>query len=228
MSFGYAVFDAYGTLFDVAAAARRAAAEPGGEALAQHWQALATIWRDKQLQYTWLRAITGAHCDFAQVTAEALDYAMEAQGLEDPALRDRLLALYQELEAYPEVPSMLRQLKAAGVTTAILSNGSPRMLAAAVHSAEIGDSLDAVLSVESVGVFKPDSRVYDMVGAAFGCTPGEVLFVSSNGWDAAGASGYGFHTAWVNRAGLPLDRLPWTPARILPDLTSIPEIATGR
>jgi 2-haloacid dehalogenase len=213
-------------LFDVAAAARRAAAEPEGAVLAQHWQALATTWRDKQLQYTWLRAITGAHCDFDQVTAEALDFALEERGLDDAALRARLLALYMELDAYPEVPGMLAALKAANVTTAILSNGSPGMLAAAVGSAGIGAHLDAVLSVEDVGVFKPDARVYDMVGARFGCAPDEVLFVSSNGWDAAGATGYGFNTAWVNRAGVPMDRLPWVPRTILKDLTSIPEIAT--
>jgi 2-haloacid dehalogenase len=221
-----AVFDAYGTLFDVAAAARRAAQEPGGGALAEHWQALAQVWRDKQLQYTWLRAITGAHADFWQVTSEALDYALEAQGLDGaPDLRARLLSLYRELDAYPEVPAVLQSLKAAGLRTAILSNGSPEMLAAATASAGIGGHLDALLSVEAVGIYKPDSRVYDLVADHFACAKGDVLFVSSNGWDAAGAAGYGFETAWVNRAGLPMDRLPWTPAHTLPDLTTLPELA---
>ena len=220
------VFDAYGTLFDVSAAAREAAAEPGGEALAETWPRLAETWRAKQLQYSWLRAITGAHTDFWEVTRDGLDYALEAAGLEgDAELRERLLQLYRELTAYPEVPEMLAALKAAGLRTAILSNGSPEMLADAVTSAGITALLDEVLSVEDVGVFKPDARVYDMVGTAFHCTREQVLFVSSNGWDAAGAAGYGFTTAWVNRAGDPVDRLPWRPHHVLADLAPIPALA---
>lgn len=223
------VFDAYGTLFDVTAAARRAAEAPDAGPLADHWAALARVWRDKQLEYTWLRAITGAHCDFWQVTGEALDYALEAVGLDPaPGLREKLMALYRELDAYPEVPGLLSRLKAAGLQTAILSNGAPEMLEAAVSSAGIGGLLDAVLSVEEVGVFKPDARVYHLVECRFGCDRGDVLFVSSNGWDAAGASGYGFFTAWVNRAGLPVDRLPWRPAHVLSDLTPVAEIALSR
>lgn len=221
------IFDAYGTLFDVAAAARLAAAEPAFPQLQDTWPALAEHWRQKQLQYTWLRAITGAHTDFWQVTQDGLDWALARAGLEgDAALRARLLALYWELQAYPEVPAMLQALKTAGLNTAILSNGAPEMLAGAVQSAGIGDVLDDCLSVESVGVFKPDARVYDLVGDRFGCAKSEVLFVSSNGWDAAGATGYGFVTAWVNRAAEPVDRLPWTPQHILHDLTGIPELAT--
>ena len=217
------VFDAYGTLFDVAAAARRAAAEPGREAFAEHWPAIAAHWRLKQLQYTWLRAITGDHTDFWTVTQDGLDWALEAEGLADDAgLRERLLQLYRELDAYPEVPEMLTALKDRGKITAILSNGSPDMLAAAVRSAGIGDRLDDVLSVESVGIFKPANVVYDMVGQRFGCERGEVLFVSSNGWDAAAAAGHGFQTAWVNRAGEPMDRLPAWPDTVLGDLSGIP------
>ncbi|UWQ54401.1 haloacid dehalogenase type II [Leisingera caerulea] len=220
------IFDAYGTLFDVAAAARQAASEPQFAHLQDNWAELAGHWRLKQLQYTWLRAITGAHADFWDVTQDGLDWAMEAAGLDgDSALRQRLLDLYWELQAYPEVPAMLKALKDAGMNTAILSNGSPAMLDGAVQSAGLADVLDDVLSVESVGIFKPDSRVYDLVGKRFGCAKDEVLFVSSNGWDAAGASGYGFVTAWVNRAGEPVDRLPWKPAHILPDLTAIPDLA---
>ncbi|WP_299599183.1 haloacid dehalogenase type II [uncultured Tateyamaria sp.] len=220
------IFDAYGTLFDVAAAARIAAAEPAFPQLADTWPAVAEHWRQKQLQYTWLRAITDAHTDFWQVTQEGLDWALERNGLAgDAALRERLLALYWELQAYPEVPAMLHALKDAGMNTAILSNGSPDMLNGAVQSAGIGDVLDDCLSVESVGIFKPDSRVYDLVGQRFGCAANEVLFVSSNGWDAAGASGYGFNTAWVNRAGEPVDRLPWAPQHMLNDLTGIPQLA---
>ncbi|WP_170426799.1 haloacid dehalogenase type II [Ruegeria arenilitoris] len=220
------IFDAYGTLFDVAAAARQAAGEPEFEALQKKWPELANHWRLKQLQYTWLRAITDAHTDFWDVTQDGLDWALEATRLDDDAtMRQRLLDLYWELQAYPEVPEMLRALKEGGLQTAILSNGSLPMLDGAVKSAGIGDVLDDVLSVESVGVFKPDSRVYDLVQNRFGCERDEVLFVSSNGWDAAGASGYGFVTAWVNRAGEPVDRLPWRPAHVLSDLTAIPQLA---
>ncbi len=219
------VFDAYGTLFDVTAAARQAAAEPGHAQLADCWQKLAGDWRQKQLQYTWLRAVTGAHTDFWEVTQNGLDWAMEASGLSDPALRERLLALYWELSAYPEVPAMLSRLKQAGMNTAILSNGSPDMLQGAVQSADIGDVLDDVLSVESVGIFKPADAVYALVEQRFGCARGEVLFVSSNGWDAGCATGFGFTTAWVNRGGEPMDRLPWVPAHQLTDLTTIPDLA---
>ncbi len=221
------VFDAYGTLFDVAGAAREAAAEPGGAALAEHWPKVADTWRRKQLEYTWIRALAGAHADFWTVTCDALDYALEEAGLSDPALAERLRALYRALPAYPEVPAMLSALKAAGRETAILTNGSPEMLASAVAAAGVGDRLDAVLSVEAVGVFKPAKAVYDMVGARFGCAASDVLFVSSNGWDAAAASGYGFATLWVNRAGAPVDRLPWRPAHVAADLTAVPDIAAA-
>ena len=220
------VFDAYGTLFDVAAAARTVAAEPGRSAFAAQWPKLAEIWRAKQLQYTWLRAITDNHTDFWTVTQNGLDFALDALGLEkDAELRERLLSLYWELQAYDEVPEMLATLKAKGFATAILSNGSPDMLEGAVRSAGLNAYLDAVLSVQSVGVFKPDSRVYDLVGAHFGCTKEQVLFVSSNGWDAAAASGYGFGCVWVNRAGEPVDRLPWTASHQMQDLTDIPKLA---
>lgn len=220
------IFDAYGTLFDVAAAARQAASEPGNEALADTWPKLSEFWRLKQLQYSWLRAVMNEHADFWQVTQDGLDWSLEACGLDgDAALRDRLLALYLELQAYPEVPKMLADLKAAGLNTAILSNGSPDMLKGAVDSAGIGDVLDDVLSVESVGIFKPARQVYDLVGERFVCNDDEVLFVSSNGWDAGAASGYGFTTAWVNRGGDPVDRLPGKPHHILSDLTTIPDIA---
>jgi len=222
------VFDAYGTLFDVSAAARLAAAEPGREALAAVWPQLSELWRAKQLQYTWLRAITGAHADFWTVTCDALDYALEATGLADDApLRDRLRALYHELAAFPEVPAMLAALKAAGLQTAILSNGAPGMLAAAARSAGIADSLDAVLSVESVGVYKPDARVYGMVGARVSVATEDVLFVSSNGWDAAAATGFGFTTLWVNRAGDPADRLPWLPTHTARDLSAVSAVAAA-
>lgn len=221
------IFDAYGTLFDVTAAAREAASEDGFEALSDTWQIVARDWREKQLQYTWLRAITGEHADFWQITGNALDWALEASGLTDPKLRDRLMQLYWELSAFPEVPDMLGALKDANIATGILSNGSPEMLQGAVTSAGVGRLLDHVLSVESVGIFKPSPKVYDLVGRAFGCEAANVLFVSSNGWDASAAKGYGFNTAWVNRSGLPVDRLDHKPDHILSDLSGIPALAQG-
>lgn len=219
------VFDAYGTLFDVAAAAREAAAEPGNETFAEHWVEIAKTWRAKQLQYTWLRAAAGVHQDFWSVTQDGLDYALDERVVDDPALRERLLALYWELSAFPEVPEMLRALKAAGKATAILSNGTPEMLEGAVSAAGVGDALDACLSVQSVGAFKPDRRVYALVGEHFGRPAREVLFVSSNCWDACAAAGYGFTSVWVNRSGEPMDRLPWRPKHVLGDLRRIPELA---
>lgn len=218
------VFDAYGTLFDVAAAARELAAEPGREDFAKVWPQVSADWRLKQLQYSWLRAVTGDYCDFWQVTQDGLDWALERAGQEDAALREALLGLYWRLAAYPEVPGMLETLKGAGLSTAILSNGSPKMLSGAVDSAGIGPLLDDVLSVESVGIFKPAAVVYDLVGERFSCAPSEVLFVSSNGWDAAAASAYGFRTLWVNRMGEPVDNLPGRPAHEANDLTGVPAL----
>ena len=217
----HAIFDAYGTLFDVTAAARRLAA--GEPALAGCWQPLAEDWRRKQLEYTWLRAIMGDHADFRQVTAEALDWALEARGL-PPRLHAPLMVLYDRLDAYPEVPAMLAALTARGVTCAILSNGAPGMLAAAVASAGVGGHLAAVLSVEEVGVFKPSPRVYAMACDRLAILPGQAVFVSSNGWDAAGAARFGFRSVWVNRSGAPLDRLPHRPGHVLPDLSPLPDL----
>ena len=220
------VFDAYGTLFDVSAAARQVANEGNFPQLETTWSELAAHWRTKQLQYSWLRAISDAHTDFWEVTGNGLDWALEKTGLDgDADLRQRLLDLYWELEAFEEVPGMLKRLKEGHMQVAILSNGSPAMLTGAVQSAGIGEYLDDVLSVESVGIFKPDKRVYDLVGGRFGCEASEVLFVSSNGWDAAAGAGYGFETAWVNRAGEPMDQLPWRPGHVLTDLNAIPELA---
>lgn len=217
------IFDAYGTLFDVTAAARIAASEPDFHALSDCWPQVSEDWRSKQLAYTWLRATAGMHTNFWTVTQDALDWALEAAKLDDPAIRARLLALYWELAAYPEVRQILTDLKNLGKSIGILSNGTPQMLDAAVQSAGLSDLIDASLSVESVGVFKPHPNVYDLVGKNFDCTPDQVLFVSSNGWDAAAASGYGFQTVWVNRAGLPVDRLYAKPQHILTDLTLLPE-----
>jgi 2-haloacid dehalogenase len=223
----HCIFDAYGTLFDVAAAARAAAQEPGRNRLAAVWETLSADWRAKQLEYSWLRAVTGDYVPFWEVTKNGLDWAMEKAGLDDPELRERLLALYWELAPYHEAPRCLAELVAADRVNAILSNGSPDMLDGAVTASGLGDWLDDALSVDEVGVFKPARAVYDMVGARYGCAPDAVLFASSNGWDVCHAAAYGFHTVWVNRAGLPVDRVGATPGHVVTDLSGVPAIAAA-
>lgn len=221
------VFDAYGTLFDVDAAARRAASEPGGAVLATHWPTVSADWRRKQLEYTWLRSLAGAHVDFWQITQDALDWALEAAGLDDPNLRARLLELYRRLDPFAEIPQVLHALQGQGMRLAILSNGSSEMLAEAVSSAGLDRVFDAVLSVDDVGIFKPAPAVYDMVGARFETAPEDVLFVSSNGWDVCSGAAYGFRTLWVNRAGAPLDRLHGVPEHVARDLRALPDLMGG-
>ncbi|MDA1315443.1 MAG: haloacid dehalogenase type II [Acidobacteria bacterium] len=200
------VFDAYGTLFDV-----NSAAEAEKEVLAENWKPLADTWRTKQLQYTWLRALMRRHADFWQVTGDALDFAMAESGLSDPALRQRLMDLYLRLNAYPEVKSTLEQLKQRGMQLAILSNGAPRMLAAAAENAAITGLLDAILSVEEVRTFKPNPAVYQLAVDRLGLAPREICFLSSNSWDAYAAKAFGFQVLWCNRFGQPPERIPETP-----------------
>lgn len=213
------VFDAYGTLFDFGSAVARCPDIPEDRRTV-----LVTLWRDKQLQYTWLRSLQSQHADFATVTADALDFALDATGLADPVRRRTLLELYQILSAYPEVPAVLATLKAHGLTTAILSNGTPSMLEAAASHAGISDRLDHLLSVEAVGAFKTDPRVYQLVPARLGIERRQVCFVSSNGWDAYGASAFGFKVAWCNRAGQPAERLPGAPSVVIGDLSALPHL----
>lgn len=212
------VFDAYGTLFDVDGAARQAANDD--LTLADIWTALSADWRRKQLEYSWLRTITGDHVDFWQVTSDALDWAVERHGV----TRDQgkvLLDLYRHLPAYPEAAQVLNRLRSAGAKTAILSNGSPQMLNDAVSSAGLETTLDVLLSVEAAGRFKPAAEAYEIVTTHFTCEPSEVTFVSSNGWDIYGASRFGFSTIWVNRAEFPVDSLPRIPGRIVSDLEGL-------
>jgi len=219
------IFDAYGTLFDVTAAARECAEEPGRGKLKECWQRLASDWRLKQLQYSWIRAITNSHTDFWEVTKDGLDFALEANNLtDDQELRERLLSLYWSLESYPEVPEVLENLKSNKLETAILSNGSREMLDSAVQSAKISELLDKILSVDQVKIFKPDFRVYNLVLESFTRDKNEILFVSSNGWDVASAAGFGFKSVWVNRNSEPIDRLPWKPKHVLTNLTDIPKL----
>ncbi len=213
------VFDAYGTLFDYASAAQGCRGELG-----DNLRPLITLWRDKQLQYTWLRSLQSRHADFWQVTQEALDFALETLGLDDPSLRQRLMELYMRLDAFPEVPEVLRRLKSVGFQTAILSNGSPAMLKAAVNHARIGDLLDAVLSVEEVGVYKPHPKVYRLAVDRLGASAKAVSFQSSNAWDAYAASAFGMRVVWVNRYGGRKERLPGSPDREISSLAELPAL----
>lgn len=213
------VFDAYGTLFDVHSAVRR-----GGEPLGDKAAAVSALWRQKQLEYTWLRSLMQAHADFWQVTSDGLAYALGASGVDDPALHDRLMQLYMTLEAYPDVPDTLRTLRQGGKKTAILSNGTPEMLNAAIGTAGLTDVFDAALSVEEVGIYKPDARVYQLAVDRLGSAPARICFVSTNAWDAAGAAHFGFKVAWLNRFDLSLDRLPGQPAAVITSLAALPEL----
>ena len=219
------VFDAYGTLFDTDAAARAVARDPGFPALAVSWPRLAAAWRTRQLEYSWLRSLAGAPGDFWQVTGDALDWALDSEGVSAvPDLRRRLLDLYWRLAAYPEVPGVLCDLRRRQIPVAILSNASAAMLQAAMESAGIAALVDAALSVDRVGVFKPHPRVYALVEAEFGCPPGRVVFVSANGWDAAAAAGFGFRSVWLNRTAAPVERLPWTPEVRIDRLDRLPAV----
>jgi 2-haloacid dehalogenase len=213
------VFDAYGTLFDVNSAARAEEA-----LLGEKWQPLAELWRAKQLQYTWLRSVAGHHADFWRVTGDALDFALATLRIEDIALRDRLMNLYLVLGTYPEVPNVLKRLKASGMKLAILSNGSPAMLAAAAANAGIADLLDAILSVEDVKIYKPHPSVYRLACARFNLRAGRVCFVSSNGWDAYSAKAFGFRVLWCNRFSQAPERIPEAPDAQISTLAEVPEI----
>jgi 2-haloacid dehalogenase len=213
------VFDAYGTLFDFASAAAACR-----DALGDKTTSLTTLWRDKQLQYTWLRSLQGLHTDFWQVTGDALDYTLETLGLTDPALRERLMQLYRTLDCFPEVPEVLRRLKSEGYATAILSNGSPSMLADAVAKAGIGGFLDHVISVEDAGVFKTHPATYRLALDRLGVPASAISFQSSNAWDAHAASAFGMRVVWCNRYGQRRERLPGAPDREITSLAELPAL----
>jgi 2-haloacid dehalogenase len=213
------VFDAYGTLFDFASAAAGCADVLGDKAAS-----VTALWRDKQLQYTWLRGLQGRHADFWQVTGDALDFTLETLAIADANVRDRLMSLYRTLDCFPEVPQVLRRLKEAGFVTAILSNGSPSMLADAVAGARLGDLLDHVLSVEEVGVFKPHPSVYGLAVDRLGVPASAISFQSSNAWDAHAASAFGMRVVWCNRYGQRRERLPGAPDREIRTLADLPQL----
>jgi 2-haloacid dehalogenase len=200
------VFDAYGTLLDVDAAAREAAAEPGMEALKENWLPIAKGWRERQLRYSWLCSMMGKYDDFWELTIRALDTTLEEHALaSNDKVRARLLSLYSELSAYQEVPEVLANLKAAGHRLAVLSNASPSMLVKALDAAGISEWFDELLSVDVLKCYKPTPAVYQLIPERFDCKPSDVTFFSSNNWDVSGAGAFGFKTIWVNRTGVAWD-----------------------
>ncbi len=215
------VFDAYGTLLDVHAAMARHAARIG-----PHWQTVSADWRTKQIEYTWVRSLAGPqlHRDFWTLTKEALNWVAARHHITDATLLADILMAYRRLDAYPEVPGVLARLGGMGVQRAILSNGEPGMLGDAVRAAGIDAGLDAVLSVETVGVFKPDPRVYRLAADCFGGDPGTQAFVSSNPWDAFGAASFGFQVFWLNRNNVPEEYGLRAEATELTDLAALPDL----
>jgi 2-haloacid dehalogenase len=217
------VFDAYGTIFDYASVAARRK-----DALGDAVDRLNSLWREKQLQYTWLRALQGRHAGFWQVTGDALDFAMETLGLTDRALRDALMNSYLTLDTFPEIPEMLARLKTSGLKTAILSNGSLEMLQKAVDHAGIGHLLDHILSVDEVGVYKPHAKVYQLAVDRLTIEPEAISFQSSNAWDAYAASAFGMRVVWCNRYRQRPERLPGKPDRELTSLADLPALVLPR
>jgi 2-haloacid dehalogenase len=213
------VFDAYGTLFDVhaAIARHREAAGPDADRFSE-------IWRTKQLEYAWMLSAAGHYVDFWTLTERALDHAFARVPSVDRKLRTTLLDAYFKLDAFPDARAALKALKASGLKTAILSNGNPRMLQGAVDAAGLKDDLDAVLSVDSIRIYKPQPEVYAMVTDAFGIAPADVAFVSSNRWDVMGATAFGFRCVWVNRANLPDEYPEFAPVKVVRDLSALPTL----
>ena len=213
------IFDAYGTLFDVNAACRELSKEVG-----EKWQDLAKLWRLRQVEYTWLRNSMNEYINFWNITEDALEYAMETLNMKNEELKNKLLDLYLKLEAYPEVEKVLIQLKKEGYQTGILSNGSEEMLTSAVKNAKLENLLDKVLSVEKCKVYKPSSKVYDLVEKEFKINKINCAFFSSNAWDMHAAAHYGFKTIWVNRFEGNLEKLPGKPYKIVQTLEKIVDI----
>ena len=210
------VFDAYGTLFDVHAAIgrHRAAAGPDADRFSE-------IWRTKQLEYAWTLTLAGGYADFWTLTECAIDFALAQVPSVNRALRPKLLDAYMKLDAFPDARSTLTGLKAQGARVAILSNDSPGMLSAAVKSAGIAELCDAVLSVDTVRLYKPRPEAYALVTSQFGIDPQDVVFVSSNRWDIMGAATFGFRPVWINRSGSPDEYKDKPPLQVLRDLSAL-------
>ena len=217
------VFDAYGTLFDFAGTARRCAEVPEDRR-----DALTELWREKQLNYTWLRTLQSRYADFWQVTGDALDFAFETLGLADPALKQRLMRLCLELEPFPEVAGVLKDVRRLGLRTAILSNGTAPMLRRIVERAGLEESFDAVLSIDAVRVFKTHPRAYQYALDTLSLPAASIAFLSSNGWDAYAASDFGMRVVWCNRRGQAKERLPGAPHAEIRTLAELPGLLAAR
>jgi len=211
------VFDAYGTLFDIASPVQRL-----GPKLGEKGAELIALWRRRQLEYSWLRSLMNRYCDFWQITQESLDYALAALNYpENPALRQELLDTFLTLDAFPDAVRTLGLLRDNGFRTAILSNGTPQMLAAAGEASGVTPLMDLILSVESTGCYKPDPSVYRHAVQRLDVPPERILFVSANGWDVTGAAAYGLRTVWINRTGAPIEELGLHPTATLTSLTNL-------
>ena len=214
------VFDAYGTLFDVHAAIGRYRSEAGPDA-----ERISELWRTKQLEYSWTLTLAGKYLDFETLTERALDHALARFPSANKNLRPKYLEAYWTLDAYPDAKATLRTLRERGAKTAILSNGSPKMLTSAVKAAGLESEFDAVLSVDALKMFKPRMEVYQMTADTLKVVPKDVVFVSSNRWDVMGSAAFGFRPMWINRANMPEEYPEFAPAEVLSSLSDLTALA---
>ena len=214
----FIIFDAYGTLFDV-----NSAAEKYKDKIGDKWESFANFWRTTQLEYTWLRSLMKRHKDFWQITEDSLDKSMRVFGI-NMAMKDDLLNLYKVLSSYPEVGEVLKNLKKKNVKLAILSNGTPALLNELVQSNDLKDFFDDLFSIESVKIYKPDSKVYDLPVQKYKVKPKDITFLSANTWDVSGAGNYGFNSIWVNRSNDIFDNLDFKPKNQVNNLTQLLEL----
>ena len=212
------IFDAYGTLFDV-----NSAAEKCKDKIGDKWEGFANYWRTTQLEYTWLRSLMKRHKDFWQVTEESLDKSMKTYEI-DTSMRKELLDLYKILSTFEEVPEVLKSLKEKNYKLAILSNGTPNLLNELVKSNNLENIFDDIFSIEEVGIYKPDSKVYDLPINQYQIQKNEVVFLSANTWDVSGGGNYGYNSIWVNRKNNTLDNLDDVPKHQIKDLSTLLDI----
>ena len=212
------IFDAYGTLFDV-----NSAAEKCKDKIGDKWEGFANYWRTTQLEYTWLRSLMKRHKDFWQVTEDSLDKSMKTYEI-DSSMRNELLSLYKILSPFKEVPEVLKSLKEKNFKLAILSNGTPSLLDELVKSNNLENIFDNIFSIEEVGVYKPDSKVYDIPIKKYNIKKNEVVFLSANTWDISGGGNYGYNSIWVNRNSNSFDNLDYLPKHQIDDLSKLLDI----
>jgi len=212
------IFDAYGTLFDV-----NSATEKCKDKIGDKWEGFSNYWRSTQLEYTWLRSLMNRHKDFWQVTEDSLDKSMKAFNI-NPSMRNELLNLYKILSPFKEVPEVLKALKEKNYKLAILSNGTPALLNELVKSNNLEKIFDDLFSIEQVGIYKPNSKVYDMPIKKYQIQKNDVVFLSANTWDVSGAGNYGYNSIWVNRNKNIFDKLDYLPKNIIKDLNQLLEI----